>query len=109
MTSAYNQGQVPTIEVRHRLRIAREYAGLDQDQLAERAELTRSTVSNAENGKGEPRRSTINAWAMACGVPVSWIRTGEHPGDHPGPSHGLGIIRTGARAITQQTSVLQVG
>lgn len=109
MTSAYDQGHVPTIEVRHRLRIAREFAGLDQDQLADRAELTRSTVSNAENGKGEPRRSTINAWAMACGVPVSWIRTGEHPKDHPDPSSGLGIIRTGRRAFGQQTSARQVG
>jgi len=98
MTSAYEQGNVPVIEVKHRLRIAREHAGLDQDQLAERMEVGRSTVSNAENGRGEPRRSTINAWAMACGVPASWIRTGQTPGNFPGPTNGLGIIRPGSAA-----------
>jgi transcriptional regulator with XRE-family HTH domain len=82
MTSAYDQGDVPPIQVKHRLRIAREYAGLDQDQLAIRMEVTRSTISNAENGHGTPRRATINAWAMACGVPATWIKTGCGP-DNP--------------------------
>jgi len=83
MTSAYEGGGVPQIEVRHRLRIAREYAGLEQEELAERMGITRSTVSNAENGKGAPRRTTINAWALACGVPASWILTGISPEDGP--------------------------
>ena len=87
MTSAHNSGTVPTIEVKHRLRIAREYAGLDQDQLAVRMDVTRSTISNAEQGKVKPRRMTVNAWAMACGVPASWINTGEQP-DQPDPDGG---------------------
>lgn len=93
MTSAYNQGLVPQIEVRHRLRIAREFVGLDQEQLADRMEVSRSTVSNAENGIGTPRRSTVNAWALACGVPASWIWTGEIPQDGPGNGPG-GNLRT---------------
>lgn len=84
MTSAYESGSVPTIEVKHRLRIAREFAQLDQDQLAERMQASRSAISNAENGKGRPRRTTINAWALACGVPASWIATGETPRNRPG-------------------------
>lgn len=76
MTSAYEQGNVPTIEVRHRLRIAREFAGLDQEQLAERSGIARATISSAENGPKVPRKSTLNALALACGVPVSWIVTG---------------------------------
>ena len=84
MTSAYEQGSVPPIEVRHRLRIAREWAGLDQDQLAERSGVSRAAVSNAENGKGVPRRATINALALALGVPAGWIRTGELPDGGPG-------------------------
>ena len=107
MTSAYNQGQVPVIEVRHRLRIAREYVGLDQDQLAQRMEVTRSTISNAENGHGSPRRSTINAWALACGVPATWLRTGKEPHDDPDPNSGLRIIRTEPKVCAQQRSVLR--
>lgn len=67
---------MPPIEVRHRLRIAREFAGLEQDQLAERIGVSRNTVGNAEKGRGKPRKITLNAWALACGVPVSWIETG---------------------------------
>jgi len=91
MTSAYNQGTVPVIEVRHRLRIAREHAGLDQDQLSELTGIARSTISNAENGNGATRRTTINAWALACGVPVQWILTGKEtpPPDPEGPDGGL--------------------
>jgi DNA-binding XRE family transcriptional regulator len=99
MTSAYEAGAVPKIEVRHRLRIAREFAGLDQEALATRSGIARATISNAENGQGTPRRTTLNAWALACGVPVSWIITGDGsagkppiaPG--PGPNGGPGGTR----------------
>ena len=98
MTSAYDQGSRPRIELRHRLRIAREYAGLEQEQLAERMEVGRSTISNAELGKGTPRPTTVNAWALACGVQASWIKGdtpdgdpdggGNHPFDHPEAGRG---------------------
>lgn len=41
MTTAYGSREVPEILVRHRLRIAREYAGLDQAGLAERMGVSR--------------------------------------------------------------------
>jgi len=94
MTSAYEQGAVPTIQVRHRLRIAREHAGLDQGQLAELIGVSRNTISNAECGAVQARKIVVNAWALACGVPASWITTGQTPNGGPGPSSGLGIIRT---------------
>lgn len=94
MTRAYERGVVPTIEIRHRLRIAREFAGYERDELADAIEVSRNTIGNAESGRSKPRKIMINAWALACGVPVSWIMTGEHGGDGPGPSSGLGIIRT---------------
>lgn len=86
MTSAYESGEVPPIEVRHRLRIAREYARLDQRELAERIGISRTSVGNAETGYVHPRRITLNAWALACGVPVSWLMTGQTSpgGDGPG-------------------------
>ena len=88
MTSAYDQGSRPRIELRHRLRIAREYAGLEQEQLAERMEVGRSTISNAELGKGTPRPTTVNAWALACGVQASWIKGDTPDGDPDGPDGG---------------------
>ena len=98
MTSAHDHSALPTVEVRHRLRIAREWAGLDQEQLAERMEVVRATVSNAETGRSNPSRKTVRDWALACGVPREWILTGEHPDSGPEPSSGLGIIRTEHRA-----------
>jgi DNA-binding XRE family transcriptional regulator len=87
MTSAYESGQEPEILVRHRLRIAREYAGLEQEELAEMIGVNRHTISNAEKGRVQPRKITINAWALACGVPASWIKKGgrSNPPDH-GPT-----------------------
>lgn len=77
MNTAESHG--PPITVADRLRIARRYAGLDQDTLAEVIGVARSTISNAESGRVRPRRITVRAWAMACGVPLSWIEHGFGP------------------------------
>ncbi|WP_280317344.1 helix-turn-helix transcriptional regulator [Nocardia wallacei] len=79
MTSAYEVGRVPEIRLHHRLRIARETAGLEQGQLAELMGVSRNSVSNAESGKHTPRKILVNAWALATGVPVSWLETGNAP------------------------------
>ena len=79
MTTLYEGGHAPQITQRHRLRIAREEAGYDQTTLAEAIGVSRNTVNNAETGRAEPRRIVLNAWAMACGVPVSWLITGVDP------------------------------
>jgi transcriptional regulator with XRE-family HTH domain len=79
MTSAYEGGVVPVIEVRHRLRIAREHAGLEQEQLADLIGISRTSIGNAERGVVHPRRITLNAWALATGVPVTWLLTGHGP------------------------------
>lgn len=69
-----------------------------QEQLADRSGIARATISNAENGVGTQRRTTINAWALACGVAADWIRTGSEPVDRPEGPTGLGIISPGNRA-----------
>lgn len=74
MTSAYEAGGIPEIQVHHRLRIAREWANLEQEELAERMGITRQSVGSAERGRTKPRKITLNAWALACGVPASWLR-----------------------------------
>lgn len=79
MSTAFDSGHIPEITIRHRLRIAREEAGYEQGQLAELIGVGRNTVSNAESGKTKPRKVMVNAWAMATGVPVKWLETGEAP------------------------------
>ena len=91
MTSAYESGTIPPIELKHRLRIAREYAGMEQGDLAEAMGVTRSTISNAETGKGHPQRTTINLWALACGVPASWLKTGDQGPDDGGGGGGANV------------------
>lgn len=90
MTIDAGVGRIPTWTRADRLRKARESSGLDQTALGQRIGVSRGTISNAERGTVEPRRAVIMAWAMATGVPLSWIDTGEAPspgGD--GASGGL--------------------
>ncbi|VBA33135.1 hypothetical protein LAUMK4_05891 [Mycobacterium persicum] len=77
MTTAYESGTEPPILVQHRLRIAREFAGLEQEELADLIGVSRNTVGNAEKGRVKPRKITLNAWALVCGVPVSWLECGR--------------------------------
>jgi DNA-binding XRE family transcriptional regulator len=93
MTTAFDQGHCPSVELRHRMRIAREYAGYDSGELADIIGVSRNTIGNAESGRVKVRTIVINAWAMACGVPKSWLITGKAPEDSPDGGCGLGIIR----------------
>jgi transcriptional regulator with XRE-family HTH domain len=94
MSTAYDNGTAPEILVRHRLRIAREAAGLEQTELAAAIGTTRTTISATESGRSNPRRILLNAWALATGVPITWILTGEEPEDRPGESSDLGLLVT---------------
>ena len=87
MTTANAHGNIPEIVLRHRLRIAREEAGLSVQGLAERMGVARNTVGNAEAGKGTPRKVVLNAWALATGVDIHWLETGKAP-DQGGPDGG---------------------
>lgn len=74
-------GAVPTVTLAHRLRIAREYAGLEQGELAERAEISRASVVNYEMGHRAPRRLYLRAIAEATGVDLTWLETGTAPAE----------------------------
>lgn len=82
---------LPEFDLADRLRKAREWADLDQTELATRMGVSRGTISNNELGKTEPRLIVIRAWALATGVPIEWLMTGRAPvGDGP-PSDGTAI------------------
>ena len=56
-------------KIAYRLRTLREAAGLSQQEVAERADLSLSLIAKMEQGrKADPRASSILALAVALGV-----------------------------------------
>ena len=51
------------------IRAARERAVLNQGELAHAAGISRSSLSMIENGRKQPRMTTIRKIAQALGVP----------------------------------------
>lgn len=72
MTQPYEAGTIPVWTQPDRLRKAREHAGLSQDQLADRVGISRRSVSTYE-ANGTSKRPVLLAWALVCGVPLSWL------------------------------------
>jgi len=52
------------------VRTLREQAGLSQEELAVRAQVSRATVQNIERDRVEPRRAVIRRLAEALGTDV---------------------------------------
>ena len=52
--------------------------------------VLRNTVGGYEAERAQPR-IVLNAWALATGVPIAWLRTGEspRPGDPDRGSHAV--------------------
>jgi transcriptional regulator with XRE-family HTH domain len=59
------------VDIGTRLRVLRAAKGLRAGELAERAHVTRATVSFIENGHVQPKTETLEALARALGVHVS--------------------------------------
>ncbi|HZE40460.1 MAG TPA: XRE family transcriptional regulator [Stackebrandtia sp.] len=83
-------GHAPLREIALALRKERERAGLSLTELAKRAEVAKSTLSQLESGNGNPNIETIWALSVALDVPfsrlvdpprprVQVIRAGEGP------------------------------
>jgi len=56
---------------------------MDQFAMAAVLGVGRSTISNYETGTTRPGKLAINAWAVATGVDVEWLKTGAAQGDGP--------------------------
>lgn len=72
-------GHAWPIELCHRLRIAREKAGLSQADLADAIDISRRSVTSYESGESTPRRHVIVAWALRTGSSSEWLVTGATP------------------------------
>ena len=92
MTISLNEGgAIPHLELRHRVRLARDYAGMSQGELAEATGMARSGIAKIEAGDTSPRRTSISLIAFATGVNRHWLETGETPAGE-GPDGG-GVVR----------------
>lgn len=77
-------------DLQDRLHKAMRYAGLSTSELAEKIGVHRNTIANNLSGRTPVARRTLIAWALACGVPVGWLETGEVPTTSD-PDDGLGL------------------
>ena len=86
MTTSINiAGRVPEWTMADRFRKARESADMSQDELAKLVGMSRSGIAKIEQGKTEPRRTTLISVSFATGVSLDWLENGETPtGDNPG-------------------------
>lgn len=83
-------GRIPQFTIHDRLRKARESAGMNQGELADKMGVDRSTVSNNEVGRVAPRKIVLRAWATVTGVSLDWIISGRP--ESPGPDGGVGPV-----------------
>ena len=65
-----------------RLRASREAAGLTQDQLADKANVSQSLITKIESGKSDESRKTTTL-AIVLGVDPIWLATGKKPYNAP--------------------------
>lgn len=81
MTAIWETGTIPRFDINDRLRKARENTRMTAGQFADHIGVSRNTVSNYEDsGYAKTRKdSTIRLWAIASGIPYTWIRTGHEP------------------------------
>ena len=79
MTDTAQVSVAPVIEVRHRMRIAMEHAGLKPHDMADALDVAPTTVSRYLNGSVNTTRAVIMAWGMRTGVSWRWILTGQIP------------------------------
>lgn len=70
-------GLIPRFQLRHRVKLAREVAELQQIELAEMTGLSRGTIANIEVGKANPRKVSLMLIACATGVDLHWLETGK--------------------------------
>lgn len=93
MTVDASGGHIPERYLGRRLRDAREDAGLKQSELADAIGVHLRTVQRYETLRSlyDVKRKTIAAWALATGVPLTWLETGQAP-RFGGPDGGTSVV-----------------
>lgn len=90
-----------------RLARAREYAGMDQGQLARRLGVKLATIRNWEDDRSEPRANRLSMLSGLLAVSIIWLMTGEGEGA-PTPSDGNAEASTDIKAILDELRDMRV-
>lgn len=78
MTTQQRSERVPVIpefDLSDYLTKALRQSGLGVSEMAEQLGVTRETVGRWINGRGEPKRGALVAWAAITGVDLAWLET----------------------------------
>ena len=62
-----------------RMWLALHRSDIPVQELADRLEVSRNSVSSWINGRTRPRRRDLRAFALATGYPITWLETGMAP------------------------------
>lgn len=66
----------PAFELRHRLALALEHAGIKPSEMADRLGRSDGTIRNYLKGRTPLTKGTLVAWATICDVPFEWLEQG---------------------------------
>lgn len=77
---------IPELTLGRRLFLARDDAGLNQAEFANRIGVSRRSVVNYESGATHPGRPVLLSWSLATGVPLEWF---EEAPDYSPRIHAL--------------------
>lgn len=76
-------GRIPRITLGWRLKMS--LGTMSREEIASVCDVTPSTISRWMSDKGEPpKRPYLIAWAMATGVDLRWLETGDTAPTPPG-------------------------
>jgi len=91
MSQATDMGEIPEWTLRWRLQRSLVHADVSIDEMADELDVSRQTVSRWLNDHGVPRNGFLKLWALRCGVPYEWLRTGQGVSkqDNRHPAQGL--------------------
>lgn len=92
MSEQSESSNVPRFELRHRMDLAMESAGLKVEDMASEIGRSVTTIRNYLAGRTAPTRAVVTAWALRCKVDRDWLAYGIDP-DH-GPTDGQDVAPT---------------
>ena len=64
---------IPELTLGRRLFLARDDAGFNQSEFANRIGVSRRSIVNYESGTTHPSRPVLLSWSLATGVPLEWF------------------------------------
>lgn len=89
-------------DVAARVRAARCWKDLDQDELAEQLGLERQSIVRTENGRRNPKRAELLAIASICDVPADFMTGGwQALGGEAPPQTLYAMMRQILAAVTR--------